>query len=123
MGDVKEGETLHLETMFNTITMTDYVERRNSGWNPFILDVRSEGEYEQAHVASCDLLINHEAVLSMVDSIPKNREVLIYCRSGMRSQMAAMLLMQAGYEGTSLFNLEGGIMAWQSLLPDEIIHG
>jgi len=121
--DVKEGETLHLETMFNTITMTDYVERRNSGWNPFILDVRSEGEYEQSHVASCNLLINHEAVLSMVDSIPKNREVLIYCRSGMRSQMAAMFLIQAGYEGTSLFNLEGGIMAWQSLLPDEIIHG
>ena len=121
--DVKEGETLHLETMFNTITMTDFVERRNSGWNPFILDVRSEGEYEQSHVASCNLLINHEAVLSMVDSIPKNREVLIYCRSGMRSQMAAMFLIQAGYEGTSLFNLEGGIMAWQSLLPDEIIHG
>ena len=59
----------------------------------------------------------------MVDSIPKNREILVMCRSGMRSQMAAMFLIQAGYEGSSLYNLEGGILAWQSVLPDEIIHG
>ena len=123
MGDVEEGETSHHETMFNSISMKSYVERRNTGWNPFILDVRSEGEYQQAHVASNDLQINHEAVLSMVDSIPKNREILVMCRSGMRSQMAAMFLIKAGYQGSSLYNLEGGIIAWQSVLPDEIIHG
>ena len=123
MGDVEEGETSHDETMFNSISMKSYVERRNTGWKPFILDVRSEGEYQQAHVASNDLQINHEAVLSMVDSIPKNREILVMCHSGMRSQVAAMFLIQAGYEGSSLYNLEGGILAWQSVLPDEIIHG
>ena len=122
MGDIDEGETSASKTMFNSISMTDFVERRNTGWMPFILDVRSEHEYQQAHVASSDLQINHEAVLSMADSIPKDREVVVLCRSGMRSQMAAMMLIQAGYESSSLYNLEGGIMAWQSIAPDEIIR-
>jgi adenylyltransferase/sulfurtransferase len=123
MGDIDEGDTSAIEIMFNSISMNDFVERRETGWKPFILDVRSESEYQRAHVASSDLQIDHESVISMIDSIPKDRDVLVLCRSGMRSQIAAMLLMQAGYEGSSLYNLEGGIMAWQSTAPDEIIHG
>ena len=123
MSEIDEGDTSALDIMFNSISMNDFVERRETGWKPFILDVRSESEYQRAHVASSDLQIDHESVLSMIDSIPKDREVLVLCRSGMRSQMAAMLLMQAGYEGSSLYNLEGGIMAWQSTAPDEIING
>ena len=123
MSEIDEGDTSALDIMFNSISMNDFVERRETGWKPFILDVRSESEYQRAHVASSDLQIDHESVLSMIDSIPKDREVLVLCRSGMRSQIAAMLLMQAGYEGSSLYNLEGGIMAWQSTAPDEIING
>jgi len=122
-GEIDEGETSTSETMFNSISMTDFVERRNNGWEPFILDVRSEGEYQQAHAASTDLQISHESVLSMVDSIPKDRELVVYCHSGMRSQTAAMLLIRAGYDGPSLYNLEGGILAWQSMAPEEIIRG
>jgi len=123
MGDVDEGETSAFKTMFNSISMNDFVERRKTGWTPFILDVRSEGEYNRAHVVSSDLQIDHESVLSMTDSIPQDREVLVLCRSGMRSKIAAMILMRAGYDGSSLYNLEGGIIAWQSTAPDEIIHG
>jgi len=122
-GEIDEGETSTSETMFNSISMTDFVERRNNGWEPFILDVRSEGEYQQAHAASTDLQISHESVLSMVDSIPKDRELVVYCHSGMRSQTAAMLLIRAGYDGPLLYNLEGGILAWQSMAPEEIIRG
>ena len=121
--DIDEGETSALEAMFNSISMTDFVERRKTGWKPFLLDVRSEGEYQQAHVVSTDLQITHESVLSMVDSIPNDRDLLIFCRSGMRSQMAAMFLMRAGYDGSSLYNLEGGIISWQSIAPEEIISG
>ena len=122
MGDIDEGDTSASKTMFNSLSMNDFVERRKTGWTPFILDVRSEGEYQRAHVASTDLQINHEAVLSMTDSIPKDREVVVLCRSGMRSQMAAMFLIKAGYDGSSLYNLEGGIIAWQSVAPDEIVR-
>jgi len=39
----------------------------------------------------------------------------------MRSQLAAMLLIQAGMNGSKLYNLEGGILAWQAALPEEIL--
>ena len=122
MGYIDEGDTSATKTMFNSISMNEFVKRRNTGWMPFILDVRSESEYQRAHVASSDLQINHEAVLSMTDSIPKDRDVIVLCRSGMRSQMAAMFLIKAGYEGSSLYNIEGGIIAWKSVAPDEIVR-
>lgn len=123
MGDVDEGDTSSNEAMFKSISMNEFAKRRDAGWAPFILDVRSKAEYEQARTASIDLQIEHESVVSMVESIPKDREVVVLCRSGMRSQMAAMYLIQAGYDGSFLYNLEGGIMAWHSVRPDEIIHG
>jgi rhodanese-related sulfurtransferase len=39
----------------------------------------------------------------------------------MRSQTAAMLLIQAGLDGTKLYNLEGGILGWHAALPNEIV--
>ena len=123
MGDVDEGDTFSDGMMFKSISMNEFIKRRDTGWAPFILDVRSDVEYQQARAASSDLQIEHEAVVTMTESIPKDREVVLLCRSGMRSQMAAMYLIQAGYDGSFLYNLEGGIMAWQSVRPDEIIHG
>ena len=123
MGDVDEGDTFSDGMMFKSISVNEFIKRRDTGWAPFILDVRSDVEYQQARAASSDLQIEHEAVVTMTESIPKDREVVLLCRSGMRSQMAAMYLIQAGYDGSFLYNLEGGIMAWQSVRPDEIIHG
>jgi adenylyltransferase/sulfurtransferase len=107
-------------SMFNQVSMTEFLERRAEGWTPFILDVRSDGEHQQARVKSCDLQIPHTHVLSVVDHIPKNRDIVIHCKSGMRSQLAAIELIKEGWSGQRLFNLEGGIMAWNALAPDEI---
>jgi adenylyltransferase/sulfurtransferase len=57
------------------------------------------------------------------DTIPSNQDVVVVCRSGMRSQMAIMLLNQSGIESTRLFNLTGGIMAWAQIAPEDIVHG
>ena len=86
------------------------------------MDVRSEGEYAQARVESTDFQIDHESVTSAKDSIPKNRDIVVLCRSGMRSQIAAMYLIQSGYTAESLYNLEGGIMAWEAVAPNEVIR-
>jgi len=47
---------------------------------------------------------------------------LILCKSGMRSQMAAMMLAQAGMDSAKLYNLDGGILAWKAALPAEIVN-
>ena len=108
-------------SMFNHISMTEFLQRRESGWTPFILDVRSDGEYQQAHVASCDLQVPHTAVLSVTEQLPKDSDIVIHCKSGMRSQLAANELIKAGWDAKNLYNLDGGILAWNNAAPDEIV--
>ncbi|MBT60052.1 MAG: molybdenum cofactor biosynthesis protein MoeB [Euryarchaeota archaeon] len=122
-GEIDEGDASSDATMFHSLSMKELLEKRTSGWNPFLLDVRSDQEHSLASVASCDFQIDHQIVMTAVDSLPKDREIVIFCRSGMRSQMAALTLIQAGYQGAMLYNLEGGIIAWQAAAPSEIVFG
>jgi adenylyltransferase/sulfurtransferase len=120
-GDIEKQEAHLSKNMFNHISISDALQRRSTGWSPFILDVRSDGEYNEAHAASCDLQVPHDQVGSVLEQIPNDRDILVYCRSGMRSQIAAMSMIQSGYDATRLYNLDGGIIAWKSAAPDEII--
>ena len=51
---------------------------------------------------------------------PEKCNILIHCKSGMRSQLAAIELIKAGWVADRLFNLEGGIMAWKLQSPEDI---
>ena len=106
--------------MFKHLSMPEYKSKKESGWQPFLLDVRSDMEYSQMRISFTDLQVNHEDILSKVDSIPKDSDVILLCRSGMRSQMAAMYLMNAGYYGNKIYNLDGGIMDWNNALPADV---
>jgi adenylyltransferase/sulfurtransferase len=102
--------------------MADFQQRRDEGWTPFILDVRSDGEYAEAHASVCDLQVPHNALHGSLELIPQNADVVIYCKSGMRSQLAAIELIKSGYAAQRLYNLDGGIMAWKAAAPDEIVR-
>ena len=71
-------------------------------------------------ISFTDLQVPHEEILTSVNDIPKDRDIILLCRSGMRSQLAAMFLAQGGYDSQSLYNLDGGIMAWSKILPSDI---
>lgn len=107
--------------MFNQISMAEVLERRADGWEPFILDVRSDAEYQEARINGCNLQIPHTHVLAVLDELPKRTDILIHCKSGMRSQLAAIELIKAGWVAERLFNLEGGIMAWKMASPEDIV--
>ena len=106
--------------MFHHLSVTEYQERKAKGWQPFLIDVRSDAEYQQKRVSFTDLQVPHEEILTMVNDIPKDRDIILLCRSGMRSQMAAMFLAQDGYDSQKLYNLDGGILAWSNQLPSDI---
>ena len=106
--------------MFHHLSVTEYQERKAKGWQPFLIDVRSDAEYQQKRVSFTDLQVPHEEILTMVNDIPKDRDIILLCRSGMRSQMAAMFLAQDGYDSQKLYNLDGGIIAWSNQLPSDI---
>ena len=120
--EVKKGKVSHEKIMIAEITMEEVIQKRDNGWSPFILDTRSEMEYNQARIATVDLHIEHGRVQSIMNDLPADRDVLVYCKSGVRSQMAIMLLAKSGFDSSRLFNLSGGILAWHAAKPDEIIN-
>ena len=109
--------------MIQSIDVAGAFTKMEGGWNPFILDVRSESEFATSRLDGVDLRITHDEVLSEVEKIPADSDVLVYCAAGVRSQMAIMLLMKAGRDGSLLYNLDGGMNAWQRLVPAKTIRG
>ncbi len=76
----------------------------------FVLDVREPHEYQIANLGAP--LIPVGQIESRVNELAdrKNDEIIIHCRSGARSQKAALALKAAGF--TNVSNLTGGILAW-----------
>jgi len=78
----------------------------------FLLDVRSQREFDAVHVPDVDLLIPHTEVAQEADKLPQDKNTLIdvICRSGHRSGIAVETLKSLGY--TNVHNVTGGTNAW-----------
>lgn len=77
---------------------------------PFLLDVREPLEWKAMNLRSLGaVLVPKEHVTERLQEIPKDRPVVVYCHSGVRSMDVARVLVAAGYNGVR--NLEGGIVA------------
>ena len=82
---------------------------------PLIVDVRTEKETHEKQIeGSVNFPLNH--LLEHLDQLPNDRTIVVHCRSGYRSAVAASLLQRAGL--TNVYDLVGGIDAWEaSRLP------
>jgi glyoxylase-like metal-dependent hydrolase (beta-lactamase superfamily II)/rhodanese-related sulfurtransferase len=75
---------------------------------PFVLDVRTPGEWQQRHIdGSTNIPLNRLA--ERLDDIPRNRPVIAMCAGGYRSSIAASVLQRAGF--TRVSELTGGMAA------------
>lgn len=86
---------------------------------PVIIDTRSPQEYAAGHVEGA-LLMPHDAIGGLIEErVPdKNTPILLYCRSGRRSEMARKTLVSLNY--TSVENL-GGIQSAARALKKEVV--
>ncbi len=91
------------------ITVTELNEMLQNDVNITLIDVREPYEFEIVNMSG--ILIPLNQVEMHLDKIPKNKKVVIHCRSGARSADAIRLLQKShGYD--NLYNLKGGILAW-----------
>ena len=68
---------------------------------------------EQQHILNTDNMIAYNDVEKFISEFPnKNEKVVLYCRSGGMSRTLSQKLIFQGY--TNIYNLEGGLNAWQS---------
>ncbi|MGB9927773.1 MAG: rhodanese-like domain-containing protein [Methanosarcina sp.] len=87
----------------------------------FILDVRTPSEFNSSHLKGATLipltntiglnLKSDQLLETRIDEVPKNKKVLVYCRTGRRSEAASKMLANAGY--LEIYNMVGGINAWK----------
>jgi rhodanese-related sulfurtransferase len=90
------------------IDVDDLAERREAG--QVVLDVRTPGEYEEAHVPGV-LFIPMDELVERIDEVPTDGPVPVICATGSRSHQVAEYLRNQGIDA---MNVVGGTMAWMN---------
>ncbi len=94
------------------ITPVELKERLESGDEPLLVDVREAFERRIADLPDHDQLrIPTGEFPGRLAEIDQDRDVVLYCRSGSRSEWAARILLHHGHE--RVFNLQGGVLGWR----------
>ena len=106
-GQDKENDR---EAVYVTITAEEAKQIMDSEEGYIILDVRTQEEYDQGHIPGA-IVIPHEEIAEKAEEVltDKNQLILVYCRSGRRSKIAAEALVELGYTNIKEF---GGIIDW-----------
>ena len=106
-----QAENNHSETAYVTITAEEAKEIMDGEETYTILDVRTQEEYDQGHIGTETLLIPYDEIETQAEeALPeKEAQILVYCRTGRRSKIAAESLASMGYTNVKEF---GGIEDW-----------
>jgi rhodanese-related sulfurtransferase len=106
--NAQAGDTPHV----STVSVKDLHDIIESGRDIYLLDVRTDREFEINRLRAVDNLIPYDKIKSYEDQLPKNKntEIYTFCRTGRRSGIAATTLADMGY--TNVHNVAGGITAW-----------
>lgn len=76
-----------------------------------IIDARTQSEFDEGHIPGAILIPEYEIAERAERELPnKDQLILVYCRSGRRSKIAAQALVDLGYTNVKEF---GGIIDWQ----------
>ena len=100
----------HREAIYVNITAEEAKQIMDSQEGYVILDVREQEEYDAGHIPGA-IVIPHEEITEKAEEVLTDKEllILVYCRSGRRSKIAAEALAELGYTNIKEF---GGIIDW-----------
>jgi len=108
--DNQSVETAQLRTpVVMEITPEEAYRIISEGKDHFLLDVRTEAEYNQGHIEGANLIPVDE-LEARLNEIPRGKQIIVYCKSGGRSRTAAIILIENGFD--MVYDM-GGITDWQ----------
>jgi sulfur-carrier protein adenylyltransferase/sulfurtransferase len=101
-------------------------QRLQNGGDLLVIDVREPHEWDivaldgtlripKGHIQAAKNAVLARRKLpeeTVLAQLPRDREIVVYCRSGQRSADVIHMLVEAGYDSERLYNLTGGILAW-----------
>jgi rhodanese-related sulfurtransferase len=94
------------------LTQEDWISQFEADENAVLLDVRTEDEYNDGIIENAINIDIHKGqdFIAELESLDKNKNYYVYCRSGARSAKACEIMNELGFENA--FNLLGGILDW-----------
>ena len=106
-GQAKENDR---EAVYVNITAEEAKAIMDTEEGYVILDTRTREEYDQGHIPGA-IQISHDEITEKAEEVltDKDQLILVYCRSGRRSKIAAEALVELGYTNIKEF---GGIIDW-----------
>ena len=98
------------EAAYVNITAEEAKKIMDSEEGYIILDTRTQEEYDEGHIPGA-IVISHDEIAERAEQLlpDKDQLLLVYCRSGRRSKLAAEALVKLGYTNIKEF---GGIIDW-----------
>ena len=98
------------EAVYMNITAQEAKKIMDTEQNYIILDTRTQAEYDEKHIPGA-IVISHDEIKEKAESVLQDKDqlILVYCRSGRRSKLAAEDLVELGYTNIKEF---GGIIDW-----------
>lgn len=109
-GQSKDNDRGMEQVSYVNITAQEAKEIMDSQQGYIILDTRAQEEYDESHIPGA-IVIPHDEILEKAEGVltDKDQLILVYCRSGRRSKLAAEDLVKLGYTNIKEF---GGIIDW-----------
>ena len=100
-----------------SITANELLQLINSKTDFQLIDVREAEEHDEFNIGG--ILIPLAQIIQQHQQVAKDKPVIVYCRKGIRSQIAIQRL-QDKFPFTNLFNLIGGTAAWKREVDEKI---
>ena len=102
------GAGTNTSSLPSEISVSDAYTKYQSG--AFVLDVRTQEEWNEFHAPNTTL-IPLDQLPARLNEVPKDREIVVVCRSGNRSQEGRDILLNAGFQQVS--SMTGGLNEWR----------
>ncbi len=93
------------------VSQTELLEATALDDSPLILDVRASQDYQQGHIPGA-INIDSDELPDQLDTLPRDRPIVVYCEVGRRTRIATNLLVEAGF--SDVRQLEGDMQEWRS---------
>lgn len=105
-----------LKNQLNNLSPTEFKKLLDNNPNTQLIDVRTSKEFEAFHLPNA-MNINYLAYdfWHQIEQLDRRKLCLIYCRTGRRSLRTCTLMRNADFENTMIFNLDGGLVAWEEV--------
>ncbi len=99
------------DTSFHDISAVEFYIQMHLNENPLVIDTRTYQEYRKERIPSSVLAETPEELLRIVDTLDRDRTILVYCSDNYRSPAACRILSEKGFN--NVYNLKEGLISWK----------